>query len=801
MSRRNQRVGNRSNSVAKRQESNDDKPSVLWQAPLLNATGYADEGRSFITGLRSMGFLVAAIHAGYISEQYLQQLRDAPPKWISSLDLALRTELPVPDVNVVHAPGYLLRPRPGAQWNVGRTMFETDRLSADWVGRINDMDEVWVPSTFNVATFRSSGVTVPITVVPSGVDATAFRPGVRPLPLAGRRSLVFLGIFEWSYRKGWDVLLRAWAAAFTASDDVCLVLRCQMTAMDGEEHGSRLIDGQIDAFLREVVGCERSQVAPIILLTDRLAAGDVPKLYAAADAYVVPSRGEGWGRPYLEAMASGLPTVATAWSGNCDFMDTDNSLLVSVDRMVSIGEEMEVPSFRGHRWAEPSVGHLTELLVRLAADSQLRRRLGAAGRRDVEQRWQWRQVAAVAGKRLLAIHEEIGSAHRDLRGDLALPTTVVRWVGGIYGDESLAGVNRELCVRLAGRHGLQVLPHAPEWPPYIPVNEQRVRAALASQPTAAVGPVDVEVRHQWPPDFGPSTSPRLVVAQPWEYGSIPASWVESLNANADEVWCPTTWVRDVFVRDGIDAQRVHVVPYGTDTSFFSPSGPPLILRTEKTMRLLFVGGAIARKGIDLLLDAYLSEFSAAEDVCLVVKAFGAQGVYRNANMDARIAELAADPSLPEIELITESLSPLQIAALYRSCHALVHPYRGEGLGMPIIEAMASGLPVAVTGAGACLDFCDANNALLLPAREVLTMLNGLGPAVGEYSWFEPEMEALRNSMRAILTDRKSADERAVRARARVVDGYQWDAIAGQVASHLHALAGNLTSARSVPAEI
>ena len=53
--------------------------------------------------------------------------------------------------------------------------------------------------------------------------------------------------------------------------------------------------------------------------------------------------------------------------------------------------------------------------------------------------------------------------------------------------------------------------------------------------------------------------------------------------------------------------------------------------------------------------------------------------------------------------------------LYRSCDVLVHPYRGEGFGLPIAEAMASGLPVIVTGYGACLDFCDEDNALLVPA--------------------------------------------------------------------------------------
>lgn len=764
-------------------------PSILWQAPLLNASGYADEARGFIAGLKHRGYPLAAAYTGAVSERFMEKADEDQPKWLPALKAALQTSMPFPDVSVTHQPGYALRRYPGAGWNVGRTMFETDQLPPDWVLRANTMDELWVPSSFNIDTFRRSGVCVPMYVIPSGIDGADFRPGLRPLTIAGASGVVFLSVFEWSYRKGWDVLLRAWCQAFKRSDDVTLVLRTFPRSGWDIGDADREINERIDAYLSSELGLDRQNVARIVVLSGQVSTRDLPRLYAAADAYVLPSRGEGWGRPYLEAMACGLPTIATRWSGNCEFMNDGNSLLLRLDGMADVGVEMDADFYRGHRWAEPSVDHLAEILVTLAGDRALRRRLGVCARRDVEQRWQWRTVIATASERLRTIATDLG-VRRAAEIGLCPPLTVVRWVGGVYGDESLAGVNRELCVRLAGHDGFQVLPSTTEFPPFSTVNEQRVRAALAMQPTGVAGDVAVEVRHQWPPDFGPAAGRSLVVVQPWEYGSIPKSWVEGLNANVDEVWCPTTWVKDVFVADGVDWARVHVVPNGTDTSLFTPRGAPLVLRTQKTMRLLFVGGTIARKGIDLLLRAYLEEFQVAEDVCLVIKAFGAQGAYRNSNMDAKIAALAADPSLPDIELITEPLSPDLMAALYRSCHALVHPYRGEGFGLPIIEAMASGLPVVVTGAGACLDFCDASNALLVPARSTPAIMEGLGPAVTTYSWFEPDVSALRVLMRDVLTDRVRADARAYRARERIVADYQWDAIAEQVAVRLHNLAGN-----------
>ena len=77
----------------------------------------------------------------------------------------------------------------------------------------------------------------------------------------------------------------------------------------------------------------------IILLEDELPLMDLPRLYKGADAFVLPSRGEGWGRPHIEAMSMGLPTIATNWSGNtgkckneliCCLCSCDVSVIISL---------------------------------------------------------------------------------------------------------------------------------------------------------------------------------------------------------------------------------------------------------------------------------------------------------------------------------------------------------------------------------------------------------------------------------------------------------------------------------------
>ncbi|HMJ33104.1 MAG TPA: glycosyltransferase [Baekduia sp.] len=355
------------------------------------------------------------------------------------------------------------------------------------------------------------------------------------------------------------------------------------------------------------------------------------------------------------------------------------------------------------------------------------------------------------------------------------PPLAVAWTGDQDAPTSLAHINREVCDVLEADPSFVVRRRAADRP-----------APPAPLPHTA----DVEVRHAWPPDLRPPASGHLALVQPWEFGSIPAAWVEPLKTVVDELWVPSEHVRAMYLDAGLDGDRVAVVPNGVDLERFAPEGPKLDLHAPG-LRLLFVGGAIARKGIDLLLDAYGEAFAGRDDVTLVVKDFGADGVYRNADR-AQLERMAAghDPAHPRVVHLTEVLSADDVAALYRSCDVLVHPYRGEGFAMPVLEAMACGLPSVVTAGGPTDEFCPAEAGWRIPSVRALVPGRRIGdlPLAGEAWMLEPDRDALV----ALLRDVAAAGADELRRRGAIAraaaEAYGWDAVGRQYAQRLHGLA-------------
>jgi glycosyltransferase involved in cell wall biosynthesis len=256
-----------------------------------------------------------------------------------------------------------------AELLVVATMREGTLVPKARVNAINQTASLlYVPCQQNLDSFRACGVRVPINVLPYGVDPTRFpcleraRHGTEPFTFGTFGAL--------SRRKGTDVLLRAFQAEFAPIEPVRLLLK------------------SIDA-----LPCALPNDPRVHVVTGFAPHEDLLAWLRTLDAFVLPSRAEGFGLCALEAMATGLPTIATAWSGPADYLDPADSLPMQFRLVDAAATEANGVRYFGE-WAEPDVDHLRSLLRWLYEHRNEAAGMGQMAAARVHRDWTWDRVAA-----------------------------------------------------------------------------------------------------------------------------------------------------------------------------------------------------------------------------------------------------------------------------------------------------------------------------------------------------------------------------------------------------------------------
>jgi glycosyltransferase involved in cell wall biosynthesis len=287
-------------------------------------------------------------------------------------------------------------PREGV--SVVYPLWELSRYPKQWAEQLSRFDEIWAPSRFTYDAIRAS-VSKPVVHMPLAGE-------VRVDKLLGRRhfgvpesSFVFLFFFDFSSyvkRKNPLAALRAFEELCSRypSEDVCLVIKMK---------GGDARHGDYEC-VRDYFKASKNKV---VVIDSLLSDVEIKSLMWCCDCFLSLHRSEGFGFGLISAMFLGKPVVATGYSGNLDFMTTENSCLVQ--HTMAPVPEGAYPFWEGQVWAEPDIDDAVDKMIRLVSDPEYARNVGIEASRHIRVKFSYR---ATGLRYLHRIADLMASGHR-----------------------------------------------------------------------------------------------------------------------------------------------------------------------------------------------------------------------------------------------------------------------------------------------------------------------------------------------------------------------------------------------------
>ena len=294
------------------------------------------------------------------------------PRWMQEQD-----GLSWLNLTISSMPPYLLEPVPGRHCLLSMT--EGTVLPEDWVFKVNNsgLERVLVPCQHNKECFENSGVLVPISILPGGIDPEEFPLYHRDYMEEKKKTFTFLTLSDRDVRKGWHEVYDAFYLAFggktTGKQDVRLIIK-------GRPKGNDLL--KILATAKEPDKRIEYQLTDV---------EDMYPVYAQADCVVLPSKGEGWGLPHREAAAMGIPVITQKWSGLDDGHTEKWAMIVPgtiqpipIDHKPPLGE-----------WMQPDKNALAEKMLYCYNNRKVVLGFGVLASRWLHRNQTWKHSAEI----------------------------------------------------------------------------------------------------------------------------------------------------------------------------------------------------------------------------------------------------------------------------------------------------------------------------------------------------------------------------------------------------------------------
>jgi glycosyltransferase involved in cell wall biosynthesis len=202
--------------------------------------------------------------------------------------------------------------------NIQWVVFESTRIPENILAVLFTSEQVWVPTEWGRGVLVSHGLQKEkIRVIPEAVDGDTFHTHGRK-PYTKDRPFRFLSVGKYEIRKSLDETIEAFAQVYANTPAIELIIKSNYFINN---------DQKFQALQNKVKDLGLTNVR---LLWGEMSTYDMAELYRSCDAFVLPSKAEGWGLPLIEAAASGLPVISTYYSGHTEFLQQISSSFLPV---------------------------------------------------------------------------------------------------------------------------------------------------------------------------------------------------------------------------------------------------------------------------------------------------------------------------------------------------------------------------------------------------------------------------------------------------------------------------------------
>jgi glycosyltransferase involved in cell wall biosynthesis len=323
--------------------------------------------------------------------QWIEEIDPDQPAQLAAAVQSSRTD----DLNIWFSAHHGLAAIAGKHvvWSV----FENTRPPKEYLTYLAEHATViWVPSAWGRDVLIANGLMANrIDVVPEGVCGNTFHPFVREPRNAVPTPFKFLALGKFEERKGYRQLLEGFRKAFAGDDRAQLFIKSDYF-LDHERK---------KAEMEALVGA--MGLANVRLLFGAFSPEDMLALYGFADAFVFPSRAEGWGLPLIEALACGVPAIATFHSGQTEYLSVVKDDVLQIEhRMEAITDPDFIrwwPSADGQcgDWASPEPASIASCMQQMIASYPDREARARRASDVVRARFDWSRSASIALRSLV----------------------------------------------------------------------------------------------------------------------------------------------------------------------------------------------------------------------------------------------------------------------------------------------------------------------------------------------------------------------------------------------------------------